>query len=193
MGLSYPTELLADFWAAVAAVQVMAEPLSCPSKATSVPLACLIGLPGSGKSTWAIALTQQAPRWQIISTDQIRAQCYGDELIQGDWITIWRQAQRQFRQGIGQIQAGLCQGVIYDATNVRRRHRRQFLRQARGWGFDPIIGVWLDLPLAVCLSRNQQRSRCVPEPVILRMHRQLDGAPPSLGEPMDHLVRVRGD
>lgn len=157
----------------------------------SVPLTLLMGLPGSGKSTWAIALTEQAPGWQVVSTDHIRMQCYGNEAVQGDWMMIWQQVQRQLRQGVSQIQDGHGQGIIYDATNVRRRHRRQFLQQAQRWGFTAIIGVWFDVPLAVCLSRNQQRSRHVPESVIIRMHRQLTGAPPSLTEPMDYLIRVK--
>lgn len=190
MALSYPTELFADSEMAIAAVQQLSDGPGDRLTAKAVPLVLLIGLPGSGKSTWARLFAQHAVGWQVVSTDQIRAQCYGSEAIQGDWLTIWRQVLQKFARSLHQMQLGQCRGVLYDATNVRRRDRRQFLQQVRAQGFTPIIGVWFDVPLAVCLHRNQRRSRQVPGRVILRMHRQLKGAPPSLREAMDHLIRI---
>lgn len=148
----------------------------------------LIGLPGSGKSTLAAQLACEG-RQLVVSTDAIRAQLFGDEAIQGDWNQIQQEAQRQLRQAVRLIQQGRIAGVIYDATNVRRRARRQFLRQLRSIGFTEITGLWLDTPLSLCLERNQNRSRQVPPDVILRMQRQLMGAPPSLAEGFDRLVQ----
>lgn len=45
----------------------------------------LIGVPSSGKSTFAQLLAQTG-NYQIISTDAIRQQLYGDETIQGSGI-----------------------------------------------------------------------------------------------------------
>jgi predicted kinase len=152
-------------------------------------LIMLIGLPGSGKSTLARQLQATLPGYILISTDAIRAALFGDEAIQGSWLLVWREVQRQFHQAVQQIQSGQAQAAIYDATNVVRRDRRQVLTQARSIGFTHITGVWLDPPLAVCLERNQKRDRQVPEAVIQRMHRRLVGAPPSLLEQLDCLVR----
>ena len=54
------------------------------------PLTChfLIGSPGSGKSTLAAQMIQSISSSQIISTDQIRAQLYGDAATQGNWAEI---------------------------------------------------------------------------------------------------------
>ncbi|MEO1146475.1 MAG: AAA family ATPase [Cyanobacteria bacterium J06638_22] len=149
-------------------------------------LLMLIGLPGSGKSTVAAQLATQEG-WQIVSTDRIREQLFGDAAIQGAWPQVWAEVERQLR-AIAQSSDGK---VIYDATNVRRCHRRQFLTRARSWGFDTIEAYWLDVPLAVCLERNQRRDRQVPVPIICKMYRQLRGGSPSVKEGFDRLIRDR--
>lgn len=148
-------------------------------------LLIMIGLPGSGKSTLAAQLATQTG-WTLVSTDAIRAKFYGDESIQGSWLQVWGEVQRQLR-AIAQAPNGKA---IYDATNAVRRPRRQFIQLARSWGYDRICAIWLDLPLTVCLERNAGRSRQVPGEVIGQMHRRLVGGPPSLEEGLDGLTRI---
>ncbi|MGG6294644.1 AAA family ATPase [Leptolyngbya sp. AN02str] len=146
-------------------------------------LVVMIGLPGSGKSTLAQQLAG-ATGWPIVSTDAIRAQKFGDEAIQGAWPVIWREVQRQLAEAVQTHQS-----VIYDATNVVRRERRRILRRGRELGFVTVTGLWLDVPLQVCLQRNGDRPRQVPEAVIARMHRRLVGAPPNVLDGCDRLIR----
>lgn len=164
------------------------ETVESAASVAIIPLILLIGLPGSGKSSLARQLQQTQPGCRIISTDQIRADLFGDESIQGSWPVIWRQVQQQVQQAVAQIQTGEATLAIYDATNTRRRNRRQVIALARAAGFTQIWAVWLNLPLELCLSRNQQRSRQVPEPVIQRMARQLWSGPPCLREGIDRLL-----
>jgi predicted kinase len=152
-------------------------------------LIILIGLPGSGKTTLAHHLVAASPERQLISTDAIRAKLFGDEAVQGPWFLVWREVQQQMQQSVTYIAQGQIQDAIYDATNTARKQRRRVLTLARNTGFQEIIGLWLDLPLEVCLTRNQQRDRVVPEAVMLRMHRQLIGAPPALAEGFTSLIR----
>lgn len=149
----------------------------------------LVGLPGSGKSTWAREFVATHPRYRIVSTDAIRALLYGDEAIQGDWRQVWQGVMTEWRRGLGDMAQGTIDGIIYDATNAQRRQRRQVIATARGLGFCPIAIYWFDVPLSVAIARNQQRSRQVPSTVIERMDRQIQGAPPSLDEGADKLVR----
>jgi len=149
----------------------------------------LIGLPGSGKSTLSGHLMTQGQHRMVISTDAIRAQLFGNEANQGCWQQIEQERQRAFTVAARQIVQGQRDAVIYDATNVVRRQRREAIALARQVGFVNIMGVWLDIPLALCLERNQRRDRRVPEAVIQRMHRQLCGAEPSLQDGLDMLVR----
>lgn len=157
---------------------------------TIVPLILLIGLPGSGKSTWAKNFVGQHPNYSLVATDTIRERLYSDEAIQGDWRQIWRTVILEWQCGIQAIHQDRLQGVIYDATNVRRRYRRGAIATARELGFTHLTAYWFDVPLAICLERNYQRTRQVPEEILYRMHRQLMGAPPAVNEGFDELARV---
>lgn len=152
------------------------------------PLLLLIGLPGSGKSTFAAQLTQQDQQYRLISTDRIREALFGSEATQGDWMRIWHEIQRQFKAAIAHSQPGSACIVIYDATNARRRDRRKLILLARHCGFNHITGVWFDTPLDVCLERNRKRDRQVPDEIILQMHRRLLGGPPDLSDGLDELI-----
>jgi predicted kinase len=93
--------------------------------------------------------------------------------------------ERQFQQAISTTNQ-----AIFDATNAQRRHRREVIALARELGFTHITVIWVDTPVWLCLARNKRRSRQVPEEIILRMHRQLRDAPPSLEEGLDNLIRL---
>lgn len=122
------------------------------------------------------------PPYGLIATDRIRAQLYGDEAIQGHWGAIWVEVSSQFDRHVALIRAGTWGGSLYDATNTRRSDRRLVINTAQRAGFNPIFGLWFDVPLQTCLRRNGARSRQVPPAVIHRMARQLAGAPPHCSE-----------
>jgi predicted kinase len=144
----------------------------------------MIGLPGSGKSSLASELLAECPRSKLISTDAIRAELFGSENVQGPWLLVWHQVERQLRQAVEQSLL-----TIYDATNAVRRHRQEAIALARATGFTHITGLWLDTPVELCLERNRMRDRTVPEEVILQMHSSVRDAPPTLQDGMDRLIR----
>ena len=130
----------------------------------------LIGLPASGKSTFAEQLAKLGTEYTIISTDQIRGELFGDESIQGNWLDIEKVA-------LARIKAADESGnvAIYDATNVKREYRLDFLGKV-----NKITGkslqwmAWqLDTPLEICQRRNQERARQVPPEVIDSMNASL--------------------
>lgn len=165
------------------------------SMSASAPLILTVGIPGSGKSTWAEQLAAQKAAekkyYHIISTDRIRADLYGDEAIQGEWIDIWRSLVNQLKAARQSIDQGRTAAVIYDATNAVRRQRRDFIQTAQGCGYAPLIAAWIDTPLAVCLQRNAARSRQVPPHIIEKMHRQLTEFPPIESENLDRIIRIQ--
>lgn len=140
----------------------------------------LIGPPGSGKTTFAGVLLQHFPDSVVISTDEIRRQCYGDPSIQGHWPDIFNQVKIQCQETIA---AG--QTIIYDATNAKRPWRLSFLRELltlypkHSW-----IGWHLKTPLNTCLDWNRRRDRQVPQEVIEEMDAALTAFPPNAAEGM---------
>jgi predicted kinase len=140
----------------------------------------LIGPPGSGKTTFADILLEYFPGSAVISTDEIRRQCYGDPSIQGHWPDIFSQVKLQCKQTIA---AGKT--IIYDATNAKRPWRLSFLRELltlysrHAW-----VGWHLTTPLKTCLEWNRRRDRQVPEDVIAEMDAALNAFPPDPAEGM---------
>jgi predicted kinase len=118
---------------------------------------------------------------------------FGDESVQGCWLKVWREVDREFREAVQAIASGTAREAIYDATNVVRKSRRQAIALARGCGFTYLTGIWLNEPLEVCLQRNQQRDRQVSDAVIERMNRRLWGAPPSIQEGFDCLIEIKSE
>ena len=106
------------------------------------------------------------------------------------WPVVWKAVGQQFQQAVQSIRSGQSRYAIYDATNAARKQRRLVVQLAHQVGFQIVTGIWINTPLARCLARNQQRDRTVPEPVILKMQRQLWGAPPNLDEELSSLVQV---
>ncbi len=147
----------------------------------------LIGIPASGKSTLAEqmlrASNQNSHTTKLISPDRIRASLYGATRIQGDWAEIWAKVQQEFAEA-----SKSQQSVIYDATNYKREYRKDAIALAKEYGFKPITGLWLNVPLWICLSRNEVRDRSVPEDIVVDMYRTLSYSPPSLNEGFDRIL-----
>jgi len=133
----------------------------------------LVGCPSSGKSTIASQLVSQNSNLHIVSTDKIREQLFGDEIIQGNWQLIETEILLQIQQ---HLTGG--HSVIYDATNAKRSWRMDLLQKLQQYENVQWIGLHLKTPLEVCKQWNQQRQRQVPEDVIENMYNSLKDFPP---------------
>jgi predicted kinase len=142
----------------------------------------LIGIPGSGKSTFATALAELTNS-TIVSTDEIRATLYGDAAIQGNWAEIENQALHLIQQTIASGKT-----VIYDATNFKRLFRIDFLMKLEKklqtkTSNPPIWIAWyIKTPLKTCKQWNQKRQRKVPIEIIESMSKSLSNFPPLIAE-----------
>lgn len=118
-----------------------------------------IGLPGAGKSTW---FAERGIR--PLSSDAMRILLSDDE----DNQTIHAQVFEALRYLlVKRLQIGV-EATYIDATNLTRMHRRPFLQVAARQGA-LAEALWFATPLSVCLERNAQRERQVPEDVMRAM------------------------
>ncbi|MBD2302804.1 WYL domain-containing protein [Nostoc sp. FACHB-190] len=144
----------------------------------------LIGIPGSGKSTFAAELAKLG-NYRIVSTDAIRQKLYGDATIQGEWLEVETEVISEI---VNEIAFG--NDVIYDATNAKRVWRMDLLSKLKSsiaalpQHSDQVqwIGWYLQTPIATCKAWNQKRERQVPDMIIENMHKYLQLFPPVAAE-----------
>jgi predicted kinase len=130
----------------------------------------LVGLPGSGKSTY---LERMGVRG--LSSDMIRGLLADDERDQTIHERVFQTVRYLLRQRLA-----IGRPVTYiDATNLRREERRPYLDIGEQFGCD-VEAVWFDVPLEVCRQRNAGRDRVVPEEALVTMAAKL--VPPTVAE-----------
>ena len=122
-------------------------------------LIMLIGLPGSGKSTYAKSLLDPEGKVKYCSSDGVRKELYGDENIQGNPQTVFEHLHNN-------VAMYLHQGydVVYDATNVTRKNRRGVINKFNNVADIEAHIVWA--PYEECVQRDKNRNRVVGEDVI---------------------------
>lgn len=138
----------------------------------------MIGIPGSGKSTYAKNNICNA---KIVNTDAIRKELYGDSNIQGD-------GYRVFSIALNRIHNILNNGdnVVFDAMNLKRADRKRVMKKTpEGTEF---VAVFMNTPLEESINRNNKRERHVPEDIIESKFLRLQ--PPSYNEGYIKIIEV---
>lgn len=147
-----------------------------------VTLYIMVGVSGSGKSTYAKKIATETGA-KIVSTDDIRQELTGDATRQDQngWV---------FHLAFGRVENLLNDGtsVIVDATNINVKNRAEFVKI--GKRFDAaIVAVVMDIDKETSKERNSKRSRVVPDHVIDKQSRGL--VIPTKSEGFDTILTVR--
>lgn len=146
------------------------------------PLIVLMGISGSGKSTFA---RERFTATEIVSSDHCRALVCDDENDQSvnkeafeilHLIAASRLAHRKL--------------TVIDATNVKPEARAQLLAMARKFRVRPIAMVF-NFDVKVCLQHNAKRvHRVVPRDVILQQHHDLQQSLRTLDQEGFHAIHT---
>jgi len=138
-----------------------------------------IGLPGSGKSSWF-------KRHNItpLSTDLLRALLFDDPTEQRFQDLVFSNLRSMLRARL----IARRPANYVDATNLSPQERASWIKLARDYEYD-VQAVFFDVPVEVCLERNQRRDRSVPEDVMRRMAAKL--RPPGFEEGFSKITVVK--
>src|SRR5512147_138124 len=108
----------------------------------------LVGLPGSGKSTYLERLGVRA-----LSSDGVRGLLADDETDQSIHREVFATLRYLLRRRLS-----LGRPVTYvDATHLTPRERRPYIKIGQIFGCS-VEAVFFDVPLEVCRARNSRRA-----------------------------------
>jgi predicted kinase len=139
----------------------------------------LVGLPGSGKSTYL----QQAGAIGL-SSDALRKWLADDETDQSIHDRVFQTLRYLLRHRLA-----LRRPVTHiDATNLTPAERAPYIGIGKSYGCE-IEAVFFDVPLEVCRARNAARARVVPDDALVKMAERL--VPPAVEEGFDRVTVIR--
>lgn len=140
-------------------------------------LVVMVGIPGSGKTTWATANFHN-----IVSPDRIRIDEFGTVFDPDVERKVWRRARARVREHLGRGDV-----VCFDATSATIKRRAALARMAREAGV-PAVAVWVRVPEELAWERNRARARSVPRFAFNQIANAFQ--PPSAEEGFDAILIV---
>lgn len=141
-------------------------------------LILLVGIPGSGKTTYAKKYIEQAANTVHLSSDSIRKELYGDESIQGNPADVFSLMQKRAIEALNN-----GQNVLYDATNITRKDRSSIIGICPKFAKIECHIIWA--PIEMCIERDAVRDRTVGKKVIDRMLKRFQA--PFVDEGIDEI------
>lgn len=145
-------------------------------------LILLVGIPGSGKTTYAKNYIEQNPNTIHLSSDAIRKELYGDENIQGNPGEVFALMQKRAVESLNN-----GSDVLYDATNITRKDRSGIIGVCPKFAKIECHIIWA--PIEECIKRDASRERTVGKEVIDRMLKRFQA--PYYDEGIDEIEIIK--
>lgn len=162
-----------------AAMAATAASASAAPRVSKGLVVLTVGLPGSGKSSWF-------KRHDIrpLSSDLLRDLLFDDPTEQRFQDLVFSNLRSMLK---ARLIARRPMNYV-DATNLSPHDRHSWIKLAKDNGYE-VHALYFDVPVEVCLERNQKRQRVVPEDVMRRMAGKLK--PPTFEEGFSKITVVR--
>jgi predicted kinase len=125
----------------------------------------MVGLPASGKSTYANELAQQYNA-EIFSSDKLREEMFGDINDQEHNAEVFQEMHKRIKNC---LESG--NSAVMDSTNISSKRRRAFVQELNNIKCEKHC-VIMATPYEQCLENNKNRDRLVPSDVIDNMYRR---------------------
>lgn len=148
-------------------------------------LILLVGIPGSGKTTYAKKYISEYPKTPVhLSSDKIREELYGDESVQGNPAEVFTIMQKRAIEALNE-----GHDVLYDATNVTRKDRASVIGICPKFAQIECHIIWA--PIDTCIERDASRDRTVGKEIIDKMLKRFQA--PYYDEGIDEIKIIRPD
>lgn len=141
-------------------------------------------MPGCGKTTYLKPLAAKLGL-SYICPDDIREEITGEAKDHTQETKVWKIVHDRIKSALK------SRGVVIDATYTKVKDRRELIQLCKALGATEIIAYWFNLPLEVCLKRNANRARKVPDSVIEKMYNRLQLNHPLLKEGLAEIVEIK--
>ena len=144
-------------------------------------LAVMVGISGSGKSTYANGL-KTSLKAELVETDAIRIELTGNAEDQSQNGRVFAVAKKRVNDYLSQ-----GNNTIIDATSLSLRDRKDWIDIGKANNAE-IRAYFVDTPINACKSQNNKRTRKVPEWVIDKQASKLFG--PTKSEGFDSVTTI---
>lgn len=146
-------------------------------------LILLVGLPASGKTTYAEKLKNE--NTIVLSSDAIRKELFCDEQNQSNnalvFDTLYKRAREFLANG---------KNVVIDSTNINRFERRRVLDNFEDFSVEK-IAIEIVAKKSLCVERDLKRNRTVGEDIIESFY--LTYEKPTLSEGFDKIEIINNN
>jgi predicted kinase len=162
------------------------HPAALGKRGKPVLLYVMVGIPGSGKTTW---VRRNLPESVVrVSSEPIRNRIYGGRprrLIRSKEALVWDEVRSKLVRNLD-----MGNDTALDTMGLNR-YMRAWIRMIADDSSRPVrlIAVFMDTPLEIAIARNRRRKGMVPDSVVSRMAAGFE--PPEKVEGFERIVRVR--